>query len=213
MSELSQKQKLKMLRDERHKNGLCTKCGKPLDCDGRMCSACKQIAYDYQTKRREFLKSLGLCTICGRNEVFEHECSCPECKAKIAERDQKRIKEKAERNKEVYNERKKQGVCPRCGNPKEEDGYSWCKDCRAKRTKWNKRKGKKNVRSEWSSQGYCVTCGNPETLPNKKLCADCYRAILAGNKKMLENRPEGYNDTWKKTNMKMRGRFRRIPDA
>lgn len=201
----------KRKRAERKRQGLCVYCGKPLDRQGVLCTACNDKFNKYQKESKEQYISVGICPICRKNEIFNNERSCLECRAKSAIRDQKRVKEKIAHNRKRYNERIEQGKCPRCGKPKEDDGYSWCAECRAKRKKWLNRKEKKNVKAERVSQGLCPNCGSPDLVPGKKLCKDCYRVSLAGIRKGLANRPEGYNDTWKKTNMKMRGHFKRIP--
>ena len=201
----------KQLREERRRNRLCTYCGKPVDRPGVLCSNCLTYLNNYNKESKEAYIAAGICPLCHKNEIFNEERSCPECRAKRAIAGQKRQQQKIDRNREVYNERIEKGLCPRCGKPKEDDGRSWCADCRAKRSKWNKKKGGKNIRSEWSSQGYCVSCGKPERVPGKKLCEDCYRSSLAGNKKAIANRPKDFNKTWKESNMRMRGRFRRLP--
>lgn len=208
-SEYNMKQRLK--RAERRRNGLCTSCGKPVDRDGALCTACLEAKKQYNTESRERYISVGLCPICKKNEIFGIERSCRECRAKASEIDHKRTQQKIDRNRRVYNEQKALGHCPRCNKPKEDDGYSWCSDCRAKRRKWANRKEKQYVKAERISQGLCPNCASPNLVPGKKLCYDCYRISLMAAKKAQENRKEGYNDTWKKTNMKMRGRFRRIP--
>lgn len=201
----------KMQRAERKRNNLCTNCGKPLDRPGALCISCTEKYLVYQSESREYYIAAGICPLCRKNEIYNNERSCPECRAKAAVRDQKRVKEKVAYNRSKYNERLEQGKCPRCGKPKAPDGFSWCEDCRAKRNKWLNRKGKKNIKAERISQGLCPHCGSPDLVPGKKMCAEHYRIAVAGAKKGRENRREGYNDTWKKTNMKMRGRFRRIP--
>ena len=202
--------RLKKQRRERIEKKLCTYCGKPVDRDGVMCTACHDYMKKYLKERRETLLSLGLCPICGKHEIFPHERSCLECRAKIAIRQKKRSQK--ERSKKVYDERKEKGLCPRCGKEKPEEGHAWCKTCLKKKQRYRNWKGKPNIRAERDAEMLCIGCGKPERVEGKKYCPDCYRLKLYAVKKMQEKRDENYNKSWKESNMKMRGRFRRYPD-
>lgn len=81
---------------------------------------------DYQ-----FYKGIGVCTQCKKNPIFGQEGRCPECKAYLAEwmlthKDRKRD---YERTKERMDERKKQGLCYKCGGELK-DGFLMCRRCR-----------------------------------------------------------------------------------
>lgn len=201
-------------RAKRRREKLCTYCGKPVDRNGRLCSSCLAEAEDYNQKRRDLLKSLGLCIRCGKYEIFEHEKYCPECKAKMAEADSKRDKDTKNKNeKERRNRLKAKGICPDCGKNKPEPGYITCRDCLDKRKKRKLRKGKPNVRAEWDAELRCVQCGNPNRVPGKKVCEDCYRTRIDAIKKMNDKRSDDFNKVWKESNMRMRGRFRAKPQS
>ena len=199
--------RLKKQKIERRKEKLCTYCGKPVDRDGVMCTACHDYMKRYQKERKETLLSLGLCPICGKHEIFPNEKSCLECRAKIAGR--KRKADVKEQSKRIYDERKEKGLCPRCGNEKPEEGHKWCKTCLKKKQRYRLRKGKKNIRAERDAELLCIGCGKPERVEGKKYCPDCYRMKLDAVRKMQEKRGDSYKKSWSESNMRMRGRFRR----
>lgn len=199
----------KQKREKRRKNNLCTYCGKPVDRDGILCSSCLSYAEEYNQSRKELLKSLGLCVRCGKNEIFEHENYCPECKARMAEADSRRDRTARNEYERIRRERlKAEGICPDCGKNKPEEGYVTCRECLDQRRKRKLRKGKPNARAEWDAELRCVQCGKDERVPGKKVCEDCYRIRIDAIKKMNEKRSDDFNKVWKDSNMKMRGRFR-----
>ena len=208
MTENESRKKAQIKRMNRKKNGLCTNCGKPIDREGSICNKCLEEMSDYAKKRRELLISIGICPICGQNEIFKNERSCPECKAKLSIYNKKRIDHKREYARQIVAKRREQGLCARCGQRKPEEGYKMCSVCREKARKRNRLKGSHDKRAEWKSELKCVICGKDERVEGKLVCEDCYRVRLAAIKKCNENRKDGYNQTWKDTNMKMRARYR-----
>ena len=203
--------KSKAIRDRRRAKGLCTYCGKPVDRDGMLCTECLEKTKIYNAERREILIASGICPICGKNNIFPNEKSCPECKARSANNLAKSLEKRVDYNRSVYEKRKEAGLCPRCGKNKPKEGGKWCEECLAKKRRWYKRKARVDVRAEWKSELCCMRCGKPERVEGKELCPDCYRAALASIKKCAEKRDKDFNKTWRETNMKMRGRFRKLP--
>ena len=199
-------QKKKALRAKRRKEGLCTKCGKPLDRDGALCTECLESGRQYQNERRNKLISLGLCPICGINIIFEHEKSCPECKAKKAIAQSKNQEYYREWGRNKVAERRANGLCPQCGKRPVDEGYKSCSECREKARKKYARKEKPYKRNEWSAEGRCAVCGKDELVPYKRVCWSCYGKRLESVKKCNENR-EQKEKSWHKTNVIIRGKY------
>lgn len=196
--------KKKMLRKQRAAKGLCTECGKPLDREGKLCTACKDKVYENQKKRYEFYKSNGICPVCGVNDIFEHENICPECRAKR----QTRSEENRERYRNYINalraERVKNGLCAMCGKPSVNGKYR-CPECEEKLRRYEKNRPKKYVKENWSSDRRCAICGGEPLVEGKRVCEKCYLRLLNS----IEKREKAYasgemerkqNQYWKKTN-------------
>lgn len=70
--------------EERKANNLCTRCGKPLDRQGALCTACKDKYTAYGRDIYKKLQAVGICPRCGKNLLYGDEKSCIECRAKSA---------------------------------------------------------------------------------------------------------------------------------
>ena len=72
------------------------------------------------------------------------------------------------RQKEIYEQRKEQRLCVRCGRPdgRTEKGMALCEECASKEAKKTKMRQHK-----WVLEGKCVRCGKPTTTYLK--CFDC----------------------------------------
>lgn len=167
---------------KRKNAGLCVDCGGQTDGGRRLCAACEEKRKTYVNETRAFFKNIGLCPRCGRNVIFKGESTCPECKAqntigaqKRRDKDRKAYNaQMAEYHKSEYAEKKKQGICPRCGKKKTNGSYVWCKTCRYKTSqKRNERKARteapKISRNERYKLGLCYFCDNP-VKPGYKCC-------------------------------------------
>lgn len=132
----------KKLYNYRRKNGLCPKCGKFLDRNGFYCEECKEKHTTYQRETRELCRRLRVCPECRKNKLTGDEKICPECLAKKAEYrashpiSNKKRKENNEAfkrySRNLYAERKKAGICVRCGKAKAVQGKTKCLMCQSK---------------------------------------------------------------------------------
>ena len=86
--------------EERKASNLCVVCGKPLDREGVVCTACntKRTAYGRELYKK--LQAVGVCPRCGKNLLYGDEKSCVECRAKSAEQ----VSKLRDKNREHYNE-------------------------------------------------------------------------------------------------------------
>lgn len=208
--ELNRSNRIK--RKQRRKQGLCTTCGKPVDRDGVLCSECYKKASEDQKKRREVLLSLNLCPICGVNQIFPPEKSCPECKAKKAISRSERIDYYREWERKKVAERRAKGLCPYCGKRPPDEGYKMCAECREKARKKYAKKEKPYMRSEWVAERRCAICGKDELVPNKRVCWGCYATRLEAVKKSNANTDPAKRKEWGKMNARIRGKYNRNYD-
>ena len=205
MRPMTQSQREKLKRKVRANNNLCTRCGKPLDCDGKLCNDCRDYTRNYQKDRRDWYKSQGICPICGKNDIFEWEYSCIECKVKMQEYNEKHSEMICESQKNLRKRRREQGLCASCGKPSEK--YR-CPECAAKNGKKKKNQPPKYTRENWKSNLQCAICGGEPLVPGKEVCEKCYARILNSTEKRekkyesgeLERTNNGY---WKRTNADM----------
>lgn len=113
----------------------------------------------------EWAKARGLCTQCMKERAAKGRTMCLVCLSVSAERNAKcnakldeftRNERKAknrEKMRNLYQERRKNGQCTRCGKPA--DGKSFCNECRLKR-----RRGymeRRTIKPEWQ----CKKCDEP----------------------------------------------------
>lgn len=162
-------------------------------------------------KRKIWLNEHGICRDCGQRDVEPNTQLCFECaqrKYKKAneyyQKHKEKIKEQAkERSKKIYEERKENGICVKCGKRKAIKGLTFCIECRAKSKRVKDKRWNNDInRSERPSYGMCYVCGKKITS-NEKLCDICLErcrkqmTILNKNptKKMIEQRTR-----WKKEN-------------
>lgn len=75
----------KKLYNYRRENGLCPKCGKPLDRKGFYCEECRKKQTTYSRETRELCRQFKICPECRKNKLVGDEKICPECLANKAE--------------------------------------------------------------------------------------------------------------------------------
>lgn len=170
--------------EKRISQGLCVTCGKPNDTDTQQCSECREKSAIKAKERREFLKSYGFCPRCGINKIFGPENTCPECRAKEAERalryrEENKVKVRI-RDIKIQKSRRirllSNGICPICGKRQVTQGYKSCVYCRKKAaSKKRERNSIKptNIHKIWKEQGLCYYCGK-EREPGYRVCHECH---------------------------------------
>lgn len=182
--------------EERKANNLCTRCGKPLDRQGTLCTACKDKYTAYSRDIYKKLQAVGVCPRCGKNLLYGDEKSCIDCRAKSAKATAKMrtadVKKYNERQKvwrkARYEKDKENGICTRCRKRKADPGYSTCAFCRETMRNARVKMPERTGRYE---QGLCFFCDNP-IKPGYKVCemhyqknvknATCEKANIARQK-------------------------------
>lgn len=155
--------------ERRKEQGLCLKCGNPLDRDGTYCVQCRKIITDQNTETRHFMQSIGICPRCQKNKLYGDEKQCPECSANgysLTMRSRERLGREhynsvhREWSRNNHQKRIELGICTRCGKRKPDNGYKTCGLCRDKDRK-RKEKNNKPDRRERYKNGLCYFCDNP----------------------------------------------------
>lgn len=161
-------------------NGLCTRCGKPLDRDGEYCVACLAVKNEEARSDRQWRAGNHLCTTCGKFSVPNGQKTCPECKAKIANRRKPKTDEQNQKfnasRRSIYERRSLNGICTRCGKRNADAGRKKCKLCLQKDAQTHAeariRRGE-DLRAQWKEQGLCFHCGGEIEDKSKKSCNAC----------------------------------------
>lgn len=131
-------------------------------------------------KRRDTLKHLKRCVICGKTDAYtlNGRACCAECCEKQKKYNQNINKEKAQqRKKKLYEERKLNHLCVHCGKALPDDyKYTNCEKCRAKLIQACERNNRKNGVFPRDTS-LCHHCQKKPPLKYKKVCADCYEKL------------------------------------
>ena len=201
---LTQKERSANCYKRRKENGLCPRCGRKLDRNGHYCSECIEKVADYQRDTRKFYRENGICTSCGKEKVFGDEIQCPDCKAKHKAQRKPLSEEQKERynknfrkqQRSLYQERKEQGICTKCGKRKAMPGKAKCGICLDKDAERKRRKSfnRPNIREERIKNHLCLWCGTP-AVENGKLCPSCLKKSVENGRKSLAQ-----NKFWKYDN-------------
>lgn len=203
---MTQKERSARAYRNRKDNGLCPKCGKPLDREGHYCCECLEKVRVYHRENREFYRINHLCTECGKNSVPEGERICPECRAKnaiwkkpLTEEQKIRYRDNFRRQqKSLYKERSDAGICTRCGKRKAMPGKKKCGICLAKDAEIHRRRymDRPNIKEYRKENHLCYFCGNLIDLPaGNNICSVCLKRFeeIAAQRKHD-------NPNWRKDN-------------
>lgn len=123
----------------RKENGLCPRCGKPMDRKGALCISCREKALAYERETRAFLRANRICPYCRKNKLYENERRCYDCYIKAVEYKEKNKPTEEQRGryrrshevkqKSLYQERSEKGICTRCGKRKAMVERKKCQVC------------------------------------------------------------------------------------
>lgn len=175
----------------RKESGLCITCGNKLP-DGYTsvtCEDCKK----YRNSYRRLLKREQLCVCCRKQDAYtlNKRALCADCSERIAAAQRERMAQnaglaerKSLRSKELYNSRKEQGLCPKCGKRRPDGEHRiFCLACLARGRRYDKRKFDKLygpdrlTKQNVSEFGICSTCFKSPAECGK-LCESCYAKHL-----------------------------------
>lgn len=130
----------------------------------------------------EFYKSIGICPKCKKKKPFHNYVFCEECLEKIQNANDKYRKPKsneydrkyAEKRKQKREERKRQGLCIRCGKPATHGqlcDYHWNRKKELRKKASSGREYGQRFKERMAA-GTCMYCGAPQ-VPGYKFCKDC----------------------------------------
>lgn len=123
--------------------------------------------------------------MCEKAKVFEGKKYCQNCLEKIAmynakNYDKQKAHEYQRRRKEIYQEKKKKGICVRCSKKATNGLYCYEHSIYAKRRSKEIAKKRRIERLERGlipeireKNNLCLRCGNPLDLNGYKLCSKC----------------------------------------
>ena len=164
-----------MTYEEAKRNGICAKCfKKPALKDRALCETCLEKARVDSRITRKNLIELGICPLCKKELIMGSERTCPECRAKMAERQSKKRKEHPDIVREqrrrsesaTYTRRKEQGLCTRCGKELTDKRFFTCDKCRAYLREKDRAPIEKRERYKYN---LCLFCDN-ELVEGHKVC-------------------------------------------
>lgn len=170
----------------RKDNGLCPRCGKPLDRTGYYCSDCLKKNNEREKEFREWCKEYKICSQCKKNKLFGDEHICPECLARkamyrannpISDEKQKQYNERFKKQQRaLYQQRKEQGICTRCGKRPAAKPKAKCAICLKKNAQAHKKQyyDKIDIKEYRKANNLCYHCGNPIDRETGQLCQSCW---------------------------------------
>ena len=177
-------------RYERLKSeGICPNCGKPNDRANRVyCTECQKRRNEKNLETRKWYAKIRYCPRCQKNKLFGSEKVCPECNAENTNRIERKREISREKyneymkdyHKQLYNQRKADGICTRCGKVSVKGtGYYTCIKCREKE--------RKNIYPReygWArvAEGRCFFCGEP-VKKGYKVCEKHWKSNCENAKK------------------------------
>jgi hypothetical protein len=151
--------------------------------------------YDSEARKAEywFYKEHGICVRCHHEKAIKGKTLCPECTDKVSVENKKRYlankekfnERKKKQHKDLYERRKANGVCVRCGKRPPKDGLLSCTQCLIKQAKYKaeafERKGGTH---RWLAidLGLCAVCCKSPKMNDKKVCKQCYDHICTAAK-------------------------------
>lgn len=138
-----------------------------------------------------FRKENGICVRCGKEKAYKNSVNCLECRMEHREQsmrshykhreDKGYLQKKAETSAKIYNKRKEQHICIRCGKPMSECVKTVvCKRCSVivNRNERERRHEQGVLPRELKGNGvYCAICAKPVEKQGNKLCDRCYEAL------------------------------------
>lgn len=140
----------------------------------------------YRAEEYAFLKSIGICVQCRKNNAFPNHVYCPECiekdvlrqanyRQKMTREDKDRRNERARQRRQ---EHKAQGLCVRCSRPAQYGVLCYYHKIQSikenrKASEKKRREGRISKRQFKKEQGICYRCDKPIDGNHGSWCAEC----------------------------------------
>lgn len=196
----SQKENKRKFVERRLKNGLCVRCGKPMDRDGWLCCSCLKKRREESKKDRDCYLKNHVCPRCRKEKLYGDETICLSCTRKEYERT---MKSRERLGKDHYNKVHREwakihyqqdvenGICTTCRKRKADGGYRTCGICREKQREYKRLKYQEKVeipRDERVKNGLCYFCDNPQKK-GYKVCEKHYQMNVEKSRAQKKQRP------------------------
>ena len=168
-----------------------------MDRDGFYCSSCLEKSRKYWKETRKWCIEHHICTECRKERVYGTDHTCPECRVKrdswrkpLTEEQDRRYKQQRNTHaKELYEQRKSDGICTRCGKRKAIDGRTKCGICLDKDATKHRNARKINIKEYRKENHLCYYCGNPIDVNTGQVCSTCLeRCKKNGNNSLNKNK-------------------------
>lgn len=155
----------------------------------------------------EWLTEMGLCHRCRKEKAAPDKKYCFDCLDKIREENRKRYdKEKAKnyqkRRREIYREKKSNGICVRCNKQATHGMYCYehylkehRKSAKRANTEKEKRHEKGLIPEKRKTNGLCLWCGE-NAVNGKNVCERHMLIFSEAGKKSKEN-DKVVNELWR----------------
>ena len=160
----------------------------------------KRRAYEnaYWKETRAWRREHHICTHCGKRDAAYGFVQCPECQQKLADYQEQYRERKVICDRQRREERRKNGLCPKCGKPI--DGtHALCESCHKKKRIRDRRRQIRMRVNKIHIDGFCVYCGE-EAVPGKRLCKRHYDSACANLVKARASRKALSDHPWKRSN-------------
>lgn len=155
----------------------------------------------------EWLTEMNLCHKCRKQKPAPGKKFCFDCLDVIREDDRRRYdpekaKQYQKRRREIYREKKANGICVRCSNPATHGIYCYEHNIKQKKRSQERSRIRRIERherglipDERKSEGLCLWCGNP--VVDGLLCCEYHKKIFSdAGKKAYETNVQNGNNSW-----------------
>ena len=120
--------------------GVCPRCKEKIDGKTVLCKRCSEIANEYTKAHRKMLVSIGICPVCRKESLHGNNKQCDNCRRIGCETVKKYRRKLNRKQKSLYKQRSKDGICTRCGKFKALSGKKKCQICLEKDREWHRLK-------------------------------------------------------------------------
>lgn len=153
---MSDKNYGKKLRDSRRAAGLCYYCAKPTENPNSMCNACKERTRAAGKRKRELCVSIGICPVCGKNELYGNNKSCIECLYRYRDYASKNREKQKLRMRALFASRREAGLCYSCGGEADRGAGKSCTKCAARAREYKRKEREKKKAESLVNDSYSL---------------------------------------------------------
>lgn len=141
------------------------------------------------------------------NEIQDCDFEANQGGDRVANEVRKRVEEKGwlfkQYSKNLYAERRKAGICVRCGKTKAVEGKAKCFICQSKDNAIHRKRteNRQNIKEYRKENHLCYRCGEPIDRPQGQLCQKCWQTDYERGKSLKNDNSKHY---WRYDNQFLR---------